>query len=46
MNLDSVESLETIKSALSGGLMMQDFQYNQTGLQDGQICDVIRVWIL
>jgi hypothetical protein len=46
INLDSVESLETIKSALSGGLIMQDFQYNQTGLQDGQICDVIRVWIL
>jgi hypothetical protein len=46
MNLDSTESLETIKSGLSGGLMMQDFKYNQEGLQDGQICDVIRVWIL
>lgn len=46
INLDSTGSLETIKSGLSGGLMIQDFQYNQSGLQDGQICDVIRVWVL
>lgn len=46
LNLNSTESLETNKLGLSSGLMMQDFQYNQTGLQDGQICDVIRVWIL
>ena len=45
-NVDSVESLETKKSELENGLMMQDFRYNQTGLQDGHICDVIRVWIL
>lgn len=46
MNLDSLESLASVKSELSTGLMIQDFKYNQSGVQDGQICDVIRIWIL
>jgi hypothetical protein len=46
MNLDSLESLATIKTDLSSTLMVQDFKYNQSGVQDGQICDVIRIWIL
>ena len=42
--LTSNSELETLKSSLSSGLMLQEYNFNNTALVDNRIYDVIRTW--
>jgi len=42
--LNSNSELEVLKSSLTDGLMLQEYNFNNTALVDNRIYDVIRTW--
>lgn len=44
--IDTVENLDTLKNELSDTLILQDYQFNSTNLDENHIADVMRVWVV
>lgn len=44
--IETIESLDDLKTVLDETVMVQDYQFNNNNLDQGRISDVMRVWMI